>query len=172
MWRLGEVLRWFGPVVEPGGAVLLLDRVYWMLALPYFHGDITQLEADQRLAHQQPGCFLVRLSKEVGCFTISNVTENYDITHRRVRYVPGHGFVLSGVYYPTLERLLHDNQDEFGLKLEPGCYCPGSKYHDVEGNYLDVGYRFHDELPPQPPQEEPPLQEQAQRQEPDLQQQL
>ena len=56
-------------------------------ACDWFHGAVSKIEANQKLAKYEPGNFFVRLSSTIpGCFTISYVNEDKAIRHHRIDY--------------------------------------------------------------------------------------
>lgn len=96
----------------------------------WFHGDITQEQAETRLAGTDPGTFLIRLSSNAGSFALSKMIENHNhervivhvrISHRTNKYT----FVLDEEthQFDSLDDLVKDPV------LSLGNACPGSKYY-------------------------------------------
>lgn len=89
----------------------------------WFHGDIGQVEAENRLARRDVGTFLIRFSSIVGCFTISKVCERA-LTHQRIIHHPGQGFSINHRFSSNLVQLVETYTADLGL-LDS---CPGSRY--------------------------------------------
>jgi hypothetical protein len=83
----GRLLAWFGPYELP-----LFDRLKTILLQPWFHGHIESGDAESKLSGQPKGSYLVRLSSVPGCFTISKVGKNGQISHQRIDFNPAKGF--------------------------------------------------------------------------------
>lgn len=94
-----------------------------MLCCSWFHGDIGQVEAENRLAKRQIGTYLIRFSSIVGCFTISKVCERA-FTHQRIIHHPGQGFSINHRSSSNLVQLVETYCAELGLDVS----CPGSRY--------------------------------------------
>jgi serine/threonine protein kinase len=83
----GRLLAWFGPY-----ELALFDRLKTILLQPWFHGHIESGDAESKLSTQPKGSYLVRLSSVPGCFTISKVGKNGQISHQRIDFNPAKGF--------------------------------------------------------------------------------
>lgn len=123
--RWGSVCAWFGPVStfeDRRNILRLLEKV---LKQKWFHGDITQEEAEDRLLNQPKGTFLVRFSSSApGCFTISHINKSKQLTHQRVTHVPGEGFHFWDEVYPTLKQLIKEQRKkQFFVSA-----CAGSRF--------------------------------------------
>ena len=83
--KWASVCSWFGPVSTPDDGCNLLNSLQKTLKQRWFHGDITQEEAEDRLLNQPKGTFLVRFSSSSpGCFTISHINKSKQLPeHRR-----------------------------------------------------------------------------------------
>lgn len=82
---------WFGPLKKIIGGCNIIDRVSLLCEKEYFHGNITRVEAEQKLAKGKKGDFLVRLSAtepEKSPYTISKVNRQGVINHQRVYVRP------------------------------------------------------------------------------------
>eukprot|EP01095_Lingulamoeba_sp_RSL-Kostka_P005619 TRINITY_DN1702_c0_g2_i1.p1 TRINITY_DN1702_c0_g2~~TRINITY_DN1702_c0_g2_i1.p1 ORF type:complete len:564 (+),score=180.30 TRINITY_DN1702_c0_g2_i1:100-1791(+) len=125
MERFGNILEWFGPLVDPKTQqVIILDTVYDVLSQHWFHGDIGQLEAENRLARRAAGTFLIRFSSIVGCFTVSKYCSNSTIAHQRIIKSSGHGYIINNKCYSSLNELVQNASNELDLVHS----CPGSRY--------------------------------------------
>lgn len=123
--RFGNVLDWFGPIVDPASKhVLFLDRIRRTLSHEWFHGDVGQEESKTRLMPQEPGTFLVRFSSKPGSFTISTVDRPGEISHRRLSTAPDGSVVIFNKSFPSLEALLCHHKESLNLRIA----CPGSQY--------------------------------------------
>merc|ERR1712137_131792 len=122
--QFGNMLVWFGPIVDFNTRkVVLLDTIFSVLSKAWFHGDIGQVEAENRLAKREVGTFLIRFSSIVGCFTISKVCERA-ITHQRIIHHPGQGFSINHRFSCSIVHLVENYAGELGLLAS----CPGSRY--------------------------------------------
>ena len=99
-----------------------ISDVYLKL-FSWFHGDIGQLEAENRLAKRDVGTFLIRFSSIVGCFTISKVCDRA-LTHQRILHHPGQGFSINHRFSNNLVQLVESQALGLGLLAS----CPGSRY--------------------------------------------
>eukprot|EP01097_Dermamoeba_algensis_P001374 TRINITY_DN1518_c0_g1_i1.p1 TRINITY_DN1518_c0_g1~~TRINITY_DN1518_c0_g1_i1.p1 ORF type:complete len:568 (+),score=89.75 TRINITY_DN1518_c0_g1_i1:247-1704(+) len=128
--KFGEVLNWFGPLVEEGIGIQLLSKVRNLIREPWFHGDISTMQSEILLAHKPAGTYLVRFStSSPGAYTISRVSHgNNAISHHRVsRQASTGGFVFNTKVYKTLGDLMKEVRGELGLIY----HCPGSKYQSL-----------------------------------------
>jgi len=136
--NFGKVLTFFGPLLVLSGTPFL-DRVQSLVSEPWFHGDISGVEAEERLRgskdlkKDEVGVFLVRYSTVPGSFTVSYLPANdQEVKHSRIDRNKD-GYVLQGKakVYQSLLDLLKEK------KL--GVACAGSKYQPADsGNYADV----------------------------------
>jgi len=136
----GNILAWFGPFVDHfSKKVVLLDNIYGIVAQPWFHGDINQVEANCRLTDRELGTFLIRFSSIPGYFTISFVVPT-GIVHHRITHFLGEGFAIGNYgVFPSLTHLLNGVAGVFGL-TNP---CPGSKFYTIlfgEDQAMPSGY--------------------------------
>mmetsp|Transcript_28558 Transcript_28558/g.71798 ORF Transcript_28558/g.71798 Transcript_28558/m.71798 type:complete len:494 (-) Transcript_28558:138-1619(-) len=124
--KFGKLLAWFGPLVPPKGSNVtpMLSKVHTILRSEWFHGDINNQEAEDRLNGQKYGCFLIRFSSVAGCFTISSQSKEKRVIHQRIAHVPGEGFHFWNKKYETLQDLIDKEKTKFKFKTP----CPGSKY--------------------------------------------
>eukprot|EP01128_Nolandella_sp_AFSM9_P008353 TRINITY_DN498_c0_g1_i2.p1 TRINITY_DN498_c0_g1~~TRINITY_DN498_c0_g1_i2.p1 ORF type:complete len:584 (-),score=112.98 TRINITY_DN498_c0_g1_i2:95-1846(-) len=89
--RFANVLKWFGPMKQDKG-VTVIDRIYTLLAQPWFFGDITLQDAEKKLEphKHKPGTFLLRLNRGGSeaitktPFTISRIAADGQSYHTRV----------------------------------------------------------------------------------------
>jgi len=127
--KFGDILNWFGPLVENQKGVVLMDKIRILIKEPWFHGDLSTPQSEILLAHKPAGSFLVRFStSSPGAYTISRVSHtNNSISHHRITNQPGSGFIWNNKAYPTLIDLMRDAKAELGL-IYP---CAGSKYQTI-----------------------------------------
>eukprot|EP01094_Clydonella_sp_ATCC50884_P010174 TRINITY_DN1974_c0_g3_i4.p1 TRINITY_DN1974_c0_g3~~TRINITY_DN1974_c0_g3_i4.p1 ORF type:complete len:483 (-),score=174.14 TRINITY_DN1974_c0_g3_i4:1872-3320(-) len=143
MERFGQILEWFGPIVDPGSnQVVMMRAVRELLSQEWFHGDITTAQAETQLNRRDPGTFLVRFSTLVGHYTISRACEDR-ITHQRVLQDKP-GFLYNNERYESLVELVKAAAPELGLEHA----CPGSRFAYLFSNptastyVLQSGYQF------------------------------
>eukprot|EP01114_Cavostelium_apophysatum_P018441 TRINITY_DN5700_c0_g1_i1.p1 TRINITY_DN5700_c0_g1~~TRINITY_DN5700_c0_g1_i1.p1 ORF type:complete len:732 (+),score=204.70 TRINITY_DN5700_c0_g1_i1:66-2261(+) len=100
-------LDWFGPL-QRGNSIL--DKVYSVLCKPYFHGFVGTQQAEKSLiSKKKVGTYLLRFStSEPGAFSVSAITlENpFTVTHYRITYQIGRGYLLGGNAFNNLDELL------------------------------------------------------------------
>eukprot|EP01128_Nolandella_sp_AFSM9_P010772 TRINITY_DN7496_c0_g1_i1.p1 TRINITY_DN7496_c0_g1~~TRINITY_DN7496_c0_g1_i1.p1 ORF type:complete len:493 (-),score=71.45 TRINITY_DN7496_c0_g1_i1:286-1764(-) len=139
--HFGKILEWFGPIEDPStnSGETILDYMRQLLKYPWFHGDLNERKAQERLSGKPGGTFLVRFSSMAGWFTLSQITATRVIQHRRIRHRPGHGFMVDEDRYNSLAELV------IGRKLT--LPCEGSRFaHLFEVNtphiqgYVSVDY--------------------------------
>jgi hypothetical protein len=129
--HFGQILEFFGPVADPQQPVpatgTVLDNMRRVLEHAWFHGDVDEKVAQERLSGKPGGTFLVRFSSVAGWFTISQITDKRIIQHRRIRHKPGHGYMLDEERFDTLSQLVAAK----GYLLP----CDGSRFiHLFEAN--------------------------------------
>ena len=108
--------------------MILFINITNILKEKWFHGDLSQQEAEDRLADQTKGTFLIRFSSSApGCFTISHINKNKQLCHQRVTHVPGKGFYFWEERYDTLRDLIKDQRKKQYF-VTP---CPGSSYQKL-----------------------------------------
>jgi len=126
--RFGQVCAWFGPLQNGNDTTVLLENITSILKEKWFHGDLTQQEAEDRLGDQTKGTFLIRFSSSSpGCFTISHWNKNKQLCHQRVTHVPGRGFYFWDSQYDSLRELIKDQRKKQYF-VSP---CPGSSYQKL-----------------------------------------
>jgi hypothetical protein len=114
----GKVLGWLGPFGPE-----MLDRYYKMVKSPWFHGNLSKTEAEERLKNNSEGTFLVRFStSNDNNFVISKIGAEKSLKHMLVLYKPGEGYVFNKKTFATFEELLKDSEKTFHLKTP----CDGS----------------------------------------------
>jgi hypothetical protein len=135
--RFGRFLNWFGPITDPAVTPVghgILDRVRLTLMEPWFHGDTSTEEAQDRLSGKAAGTFLIRFSSVDGWFTISTITDQRAIKHQRIKHKPNFPYVLDNFEFPSLHELVRNRG------LAPPCV--GSKYQHIfnAGDEANWGY--------------------------------
>lgn len=134
--NFGNVLAWFGPIVDFHlKRVILLDTIHSILSQPWFHGDIGQSDAEQRLQGRGDGTFLIRFSSIVGCYTVSKI-QGRVLSHQRIIHKPGSGYSINYHTYNTLPELIQSSKNELGLTQS----CPGSRFSSIFKAYFQSGY--------------------------------
>merc|ERR1712100_351299 len=86
--KWGDVLRWFGPIKDNNGYPGFLGRIKRVLKLPYFHGPLSEKSALHSLRNERVGSFLLRFSGKPGAFSLSYVTPEERVAHRRFYFCP------------------------------------------------------------------------------------
>ena len=122
--------------------VCLLTRAQIVDTLqhPWFHGDIDQATAEDRIrGFSTNGCFLVRFSSLPGLFTISQ-SMGKAIQHRRIEHEAGGPFVFENFEAGTLEALII----MLAAPLQLQNPCPGSRFDRIfteeePGGYVQSG---------------------------------
>lgn len=135
--HFGRILGYFADVYTDKSN--FITNIIEYLRAPWFYGNLSSHESQERLYTKPPGTFLVRFSSvaEESWFTLSQIQENQSIRHQRVKHHPGGTYLINeGEEFSTLQELL----DAKGYNLPaPG----GSKYHSIfaqYGNSPEHGY--------------------------------
>jgi len=121
--------QWFGNFFDPPNGVKILREINQLLTAPWFHGDITQEEAQARLNQRAENTFLIRLSfkdPKNTPFTISKLKGGVPV-HKRIARLsydtdsPTRFAVQSGDQearpFPTLLALVDKLRQEGGLGI-------------------------------------------------------
>lgn len=124
--KFGEILKFFGPLLGPANENNILYRIRQLMIEPWFHGDISTSESENRLIKKPEGTFLVRFStSSPGCYTISKVSKSdYTIKHQKIHHVAGGEFEVNGVYYKSLQDLIRGESEKLHLLYS----CVGSRF--------------------------------------------
>jgi len=131
--KFGHFLGWFGPLSLGN---VILDIVRTMLTEPWFHGDSSTKESEDKLFEKHPGTFLVRFSSSSpGCFTISKISDG-KIKHQKIQHKPGFAYEINGRSYPSLQDLIRGEAQALGLVKA----CDGSKYLKIFHDEITSGY--------------------------------
>jgi hypothetical protein len=149
--RFGELLDWFGPIGHPDNTKFgstILDHIREVCRQPWFHGDITDKVAAERLAGKAAGTYLVRFSSQRGCFTISQIVSGRTVKHFRIEHHLNGPFVIDNQEFSTLFHLMRAKVEEkrkLGVRMVP---CEGSRFEAIfrqindDGGYVeDNGYQ-------------------------------
>lgn len=124
--QFGDILNWFGPLVDADGKSRFLERITDILSHASFHGSVTAARA-QELLHGHPvGVYLIRFSSLHGQYTVSYSTEK-GINHTRITHHRTRGFEFRNQYYETLHSLVEAITPTLRLSTP----CPGSKYRPL-----------------------------------------
>lgn len=124
--NFGRILGYFADVFTDKSN--FVTNIIDFLSQPWFYGNLSTAESQERLFSKPEGTFLVRFSSmsENSWFTISQVTAGSTIRHQRVKHSAGGTYYITeGKEYNTFQDLLLDNQ--YTLTVPPG----GSKYHPI-----------------------------------------
>lgn len=119
----GRMLVWFGPITDPDKTSFretFLDGIRKTLSQQWFHGDIDNVQSQEKLSGKPGGTFMIRFSSVEGWFTISLITRKRLIQHQRIRHQPGEPYYVENEAYPSLEALVEGR----GL-TQP---CEGSRF--------------------------------------------
>lgn len=137
--RFGKILSYFGPIDDPrtGNGYFILERMRLMMINPWFHGDITTQEAQEKLSGKTGNTFLIRFSSIDGMYTLSTITSSRMIQHQRIKRA-NYGYSAEGHFFDSLEQFILSK----GL-TEP---CAGSKYQHIfqENPPQECGYITRD----------------------------
>lgn len=129
-----DLLSWFGPLTDNSekAALSVMERVVWLMNHNWFHGDLTQVEAESLLAKQkrgvirvkEEGFWLVRLGNP-GWFVLSVVASDKGVVHHEIK---NQSSVLNaeGKHFQTWDELINWAKKEWKFSLN--AICPGSKY--------------------------------------------
>jgi len=141
--NFGRVIAWFGPLITPPGQLNFLEKVCDTVSQRWFHGNISQIEAEDRLQNQPKGTYLLRFSaSSPGCYTISHINKKKKLVHQRVTHIPGEGFCFWDAKYADLRELIkHERKEQFFSQP-----CPGSQFQKLfpkkkaKDAVVEVGY--------------------------------
>jgi len=111
----------------------VVDKIYNLLSQKWFHGDISQSEAEFVLLGQKrgkiiqktTGFWLVRFGDGHGEFFISVVAEKNKVEHFKVMHRTG-TLMFNGQHHSSWDDLLTKRKKELGFSRD--AICPGSKY--------------------------------------------
>jgi len=94
--RFALMLNCFGPLRLDSKGFTFLDKVRVLMQREWFHGDIDQADAENLLASQPEGTFLVRISQTLRQypFAVSKVNKKNKINHQRIQRKPDGTFEL------------------------------------------------------------------------------
>jgi hypothetical protein len=86
--KFGEILKFYGPADHT-----FVHNVVEILKRPDFYGDLSTAEAENYLNSktERKGAYVIRLSSQLGNFTISKLGSQ-GIIHNRIQYKPGKGY--------------------------------------------------------------------------------
>jgi len=138
--KFGHLLNWFGPVVLDHKGFSVLDKIRVLMQKEWFHGDINKQNAEDFLAGQSKGTFLVRTSvtEPKSPFTISKVNKKGKISHQRVHKHPDGTFEVQ-INYPNGKIKTEVSKDDslipfirqLSTELNLENPCPGSRYRGL-----------------------------------------
>eukprot|EP01112_Ceratiomyxa_fruticulosa_P013616 TRINITY_DN3833_c0_g1_i2.p1 TRINITY_DN3833_c0_g1~~TRINITY_DN3833_c0_g1_i2.p1 ORF type:complete len:543 (-),score=94.64 TRINITY_DN3833_c0_g1_i2:235-1863(-) len=123
MDQFGKVLAWFGDLRSDGADIL--DKMRDLMTCPWFHGDISTQESEDRLANKPEGTFLARFSTtEEGAYTVSKVSSQGGISHQRVHRPAPRQYMINTHMYTSIPDLIRRESANLNL-LTP---CLGSRF--------------------------------------------
>lgn len=138
--KFASIINWFGPIVLDHKGFSILDKMRVSMQKEWFHGDISKDAAEDLLAGQQKGTFLVRTSntEKNAPFTISKVNKKGKINHQRIHKRPDGTFELT-IKYPDGKTKVEESKDDllvpFIRSVSSELYlqapCPGSRYKSL-----------------------------------------
>jgi hypothetical protein len=114
----------------------------------YFHGDASKEEAEDLLAGQPKGTFLVRVSytNPSAPFTISKVSSKGNINHQRIQKHDDGTFEITKVSSDKKKNMKSDDDlmtnfiKSISSELGLATACPGSKYKSLFLHTPTEGY--------------------------------
>jgi len=152
--KFAQVINWFGPLEVNHKNYSIVDKMEAVMEKEYFFGDISKERAEDLLAAEPKGTFLVRASitQPDKPFTISKVSKKGKINHQRISKEKD-GSLTVNIVYPDGKEKKETQQDgaleKFVKKLTKELFlekhCPGSPYRalfvksSVEGYLPDHG---------------------------------
>jgi len=165
--KFGQLLDWFGPIIPDSGKskgiiasafspakFTILDKIRSCMQKEWFHGDITREAAEDFLAGQPKGTFLVRTSTtdRHSPFTISKLTKKGKINHQRIQRLQDGKFKVE-IKYANGKVETESSKDDLlvpfiralSTELALSSPCPGSKFRSL---FLDTkieGYLVSDD---------------------------
>jgi len=150
--KFGHLLNWFGPLVVDHGGFSVLDKIRSLMMKDWFHGDISKEAAEDLLAGQNKGVFLVRTSftDKNAPFTISKVSKK-GINHQRIHKRPNGTFEVV-IKFPNGKVKTEESKDSLlvpfikslSSDLSLDTACPGSRYKSLFTQTKVEGYSNDD----------------------------
>jgi serine/threonine protein kinase len=164
MQKFGHFANWFGPLTDSNGDDVVrrcIDLASYQprsssgsssssLRRYAFHGDITSTEAEQLLAGQSKGTFLIRTSTTSPShpFVISKVSRQGAINHQRIAFDRAANFYSLEIAYDTSVQTVKSDIGEtvtaFIEKVKSDLYlknaCAGSRFAAAFIEAVSDGY--------------------------------
>jgi len=85
--KFGKVTGIYGPLICPTDPTKnIVKKIFEIVQNDWFHGEISKDDAESVLTKKPKGTFLVRLSEQGGCFTISKMSQTNKINHQRINH--------------------------------------------------------------------------------------
>jgi len=139
--KFGNILKWFGPLVQspfPPDGLSILTKIRLLLMEPWFHGDISTTESENRLLKKPEGTFLVRFStSSPGCYTISKIApKDLSIKHQKIQHKAGTGFEINGRVYNSIQELIKNESQALELYYS----CGSSRFLSLFVEQKVTGY--------------------------------
>jgi len=151
--KFAHVINWFGPLILDHKGYTILDKVQSYMKMEWFHGDVNKENAENLLAGQPKGTFLLRTSytDPLSPFTISKVAKNGKISHQRIHKRPNGTFEITLKYSEDKSKVVESKDDSlpaFIKTLHSELYlktsCPGSLYKSLFVAAPSEGYGMVD----------------------------
>jgi len=152
--KFGHLCNWFGPIVIDHKGFSILDKLKAVMQKEWFHGFITKEVAEDLLAGQAKGTFLVRTSKteRESPFTISKVNKKGELTHQRIHKAPDGSFEMAIKFTGQKPSKTMTSKDDLLVpfirsvttELHLDIACPGSIYRSIFNPAKVQGYLSND----------------------------
>jgi len=85
--KYGKMCDIYGPLVSTSeSSKNIIKKIYEIVQNEWFHGEISKDDAESQLTKKAKGTFLIRLSEQGGCFTISKMSQANKINHQRINH--------------------------------------------------------------------------------------
>jgi len=136
MENLNDALYWFGPLEKTAQSALkLADKMAYLLSQHWFHGDLTQDEAERLLSRQkrgvilvkEEGFWLVRFGRH-GTFHLSVKGHNKTFSHLEIKNSTG-TLKCNQKHFKDWEEVLAYSMKE--LKISAKNFVPSSRYENL-----------------------------------------
>jgi len=135
-----NALEWFGPLL----GMNVVEKIQYLLNQKWFHGDISQSEAELLLSSQKrgkiiqktTGFWLVRFGDGHGEYFISVVAEKNKVEHFKITHRTG-TLMFNGQHHSSWEDLFTKRKKE--LNFSRDAICLGSKYELINKSSTGSG---------------------------------
>merc|ERR1712137_314327 len=132
--QFSRILEWFGPLTD---LTSFLQSVEDLLSKPWFHGEISAVEAEKLLSPKPAGTFLVRFSsRDPGCYAISVMGKGSKLKHYRVYHKPGLQYLIGNSECSSIYEII----SKYGKDLNLQQACSGSPFESLFTEVFSIGY--------------------------------